>query len=50
VVNKIFQGSAELVLARLVSDRKLTPKQIERMRRLLDQAAAEAEGLEEEAP
>lgn len=38
IVNKIFQGSAELVLARLVSDRRLSSDEIERMRRLLDRA------------
>jgi predicted transcriptional regulator len=48
VVNKIFQGSAELVLARLVSDRKLSSQEIERMRSLLDDAAAEAEDAGEE--
>ncbi|HEX9885925.1 MAG TPA: BlaI/MecI/CopY family transcriptional regulator [Longimicrobiales bacterium] len=42
VVNKIFQGSTELVLARLVSDRKLSAPEIQRMRSLLDEAAVEA--------
>jgi predicted transcriptional regulator len=37
IVDKIFQGSAELVLARLVSDVRLSPAQRERMRRLLDE-------------
>ena len=38
VIDKIFQGSAELVLARLVSDRRLSPDELERMRALLDEA------------
>jgi predicted transcriptional regulator len=44
IVNKIFQGSTELALAHLVSDRSLTPRQIGKMRRLLDEAAEEAAG------
>jgi BlaI family penicillinase repressor len=36
VVDKIFQGSAELTLARLVSERPLSAEEIARMRRLLD--------------
>lgn len=38
IVNKIFQGSAELVLAHLVSDRALSTEELERMRALLDDA------------
>ena len=38
----VFQGSAELMFAQLVSDRKLKRDELERMRRLL------AERLEEE--
>jgi BlaI family transcriptional regulator, penicillinase repressor len=38
----VFQGSAELLFAQLVSDRKLKREELERMRRLL------AERLEEE--
>jgi len=38
----VFQGSAELMFAQLVSDRKLKREELERMRRLL------AERLEEE--
>lgn len=40
IVNKIFHGSAEMALARLVSDRRLSPQELARMRRLLDQAEA----------
>ena len=36
IVDKIFHGSAELVLARLVSDARLAPAELARMRRLLD--------------
>lgn len=43
IVNKIFQGSAELALARLVSDRRLSRHELDRMRRLLDQAEEAAE-------
>jgi BlaI family transcriptional regulator, penicillinase repressor len=39
----VFQGSAELMFAQLVSDRKLKREELERMRRLL------AERLEEES-
>lgn len=40
IVNKIFHGSTELVLARLISDRDFTPEQLARMRRILDEGAA----------
>jgi predicted transcriptional regulator len=33
---KLFKGSSELLFAHLVSDRKLKPDEIRRMRRLLD--------------
>jgi predicted transcriptional regulator len=39
IVNKIFQGSAELTLARLVEERPISPKELERMRRILDELA-----------
>jgi len=44
VVNKIFQGSAELVLARLVSDRSLSQEELDRMRALLDEAEERGAG------
>lgn len=45
IVDKIFQGSAELALARLVCDRSLGPEEVERMKSLLDEAVeAEASG------
>jgi len=37
IVNKIFQGSAELTLARLVEERPISPKELERMKRILDE-------------
>jgi len=42
-VNKIFLGSAELVLARLVSDRTLSQEELDRMRALLDEAEEQAQ-------
>jgi predicted transcriptional regulator len=36
LTRKLFDGSAELLLAHLVSDRKLNAEQLERLRRLLD--------------
>jgi predicted transcriptional regulator len=39
IVDKIFLGSAEMALARLVSGRRLEPDQVERMKALLDEAA-----------
>ncbi len=41
IVDKIFQGSAELALARLVSDRRLDPEEVARMKALLDRAEQE---------
>lgn len=43
VVDKIFHGSAELALARLVLGRKLVPAEADRMKKLIDEAT-EAEG------
>ena len=37
VVDKIFGGSPELVLTQLVSDRNLTPQDLRRLRKLLDE-------------
>ncbi len=37
IVNKIFHGSAELTLARLVSDRAIPADEVARMRKLLDE-------------
>jgi len=41
VVDKIFHGSAELTLARLVSARQIPSAELDRMRRLLDELGEE---------
>jgi BlaI family transcriptional regulator, penicillinase repressor len=38
LTQKLFQGSTELLLTRLVADKKLSKSEIDRIRRLLDQA------------
>ena len=38
LVDRVFQGSVELALARLISGRKLKPAEVERMKALLDEA------------
>ena len=43
IVDKIFHGSAELALARLVSGRSLDADEVKRMKALIDAAAAEEE-------
>ena len=43
IVDKIFHGSAEMTLARLVEEREISDEEIDRMRRILD-AAAKKEG------
>ena len=40
IVDKIFHGSAELALARLVSGRTLDADEVKRMKALIDEAAA----------
>ena len=39
IVDKIFQGSAEMAVARLVSQHRLRPEEVARMKALLDEAA-----------
>ncbi|MEX2581818.1 MAG: BlaI/MecI/CopY family transcriptional regulator [Gemmatimonadota bacterium] len=39
IVDKIFHGSAELALARLVEERPITPDELDRMRRILHDLA-----------
>jgi BlaI family transcriptional regulator, penicillinase repressor len=41
VMAKLFRGSSELLFTQLVSDQKLTPEQIRRMRKLLSQKVKE---------
>ena len=48
ILDKIFHGSAETMLARLVSDAALSADDLARMRRLLDDAAARARADEED--
>jgi predicted transcriptional regulator len=36
ILDKIFHGSAEMLLAQLVSERRLAPEELKRMRRLLE--------------
>jgi BlaI family transcriptional regulator, penicillinase repressor len=43
VLDKIFLGSAELLLANLVDERELAPAEIARMQKLLDDAARKGE-------
>lgn len=44
IVDTIFHGSAELAVARLVSDQKLSRAEIERLRNLLDAAEEKERG------
>ncbi len=39
IVNKIFHGSAEMTLARLVEERPISKDELDRMRRILDELA-----------
>jgi predicted transcriptional regulator len=43
MTSKLFQGSAELLLTRLVSDRKLGAEELARMRKLLADHAGEGD-------
>jgi BlaI family transcriptional regulator, penicillinase repressor len=44
LVDKVFHGSAEMLLAQLVSERALPPEELQRMRDLLDRRLAESGG------
>jgi predicted transcriptional regulator len=46
LVDKVFQGSAELLLARLVDQQDTSPAELERMRELLDRRLAERDATE----
>lgn len=48
LASKLFSGSAELLFFHLVSDNKLTPAQISRMRRILQTKKAEDPPNEED--
>ncbi len=43
ITSKLFNGSAELLLTRLVSDKKLSPEQLRRLRKLLADHSGEGE-------
>jgi predicted transcriptional regulator len=43
IVDKVFHGSSELLLAQLVTERSLAPQELRRMRELLDRRLAEEE-------
>lgn len=43
ILEKIFGGSAELLLSQLVSDRELSPGELRRMRRILEEMEDEEE-------
>ena len=42
MVEKLFDGSPELLLTQLVSDRRLSPQDIKRLRKILDQRLKES--------
>ena len=41
IMDKVFHGSASMLLARLVSERRLPPEELQRMRALLDERLSE---------
>lgn len=44
LTRKLFDGSSELLLAHLVSERKLSAQQLKRLRRILDSQPEQEEG------
>ena len=48
IVDKIFLGSAELAVARLVSDRRLDRAEVERLKALLDESISDDDRASEE--
>jgi predicted transcriptional regulator len=44
VLDKIFDGSSELLLTQLVSDRELDPRELRRLRKLLDERLSKRKG------
>ena len=44
IVDKMFQGSAEMALARLVAERPLSNDEVERLKALLDSLATSGDG------
>lgn len=47
IVNKVFQGSAELTLARLVEERPISREELVRMRQILDELDTDTSGKTE---
>lgn len=43
ITDQLFDGSRELLVSELVSDRRLSPKTLQRLRRLLDERLKEAD-------
>ncbi|MDY0746279.1 BlaI/MecI/CopY family transcriptional regulator [Paucibacter sp. R3-3] len=43
LTDKLFNGSSELLFAQLVTDKKLSTEQIQRMRKLLNEATGDGE-------
>jgi predicted transcriptional regulator len=43
ILDKIFDGSAELLLSQLVSDRKIGPDELARMKRILEEMEEDVE-------
>lgn len=44
VLDKIFDGSSEMLLTQLVSDRNLDPRELRRLRKLLDDRLGDRKG------
>ncbi len=47
ILNKVFHGSVDMLVAQLVSDRELSPREIDRLREIVDGLSTESEGGEE---
>ena len=43
LLDKVYQGSRELLVARLVADRDISPEELKRLRRLVDERLREGE-------
>jgi predicted transcriptional regulator len=48
IVDKVFHGSTEMALARLVEERAISKDELDRMRRILDELARQDERQEGE--
>ncbi len=47
ILNKVFHGSVDMLVAQLVSDRDLSPGEIDRLREIVDGLSTEGEGGDE---